>query len=132
MFGISLGEILVIFIISLLFFKPSDIFSFFSKIQDFLTKIKLEAETLKNEILLKEMKDVQEMKDEIYTDFIENEFLEFPLQKEDKINITLLFKNPIKDYMFTIMVKNKFLTDIRIYKVIIVFIGYFISNTKTN
>lgn len=86
MFGISLGEILVIFIISLLFFKPSDIFSFFSKIQDFLTKIKLEAETLKNEILLKEMKDVQEMKDEIYTDFIENEFPDFPLQKEDKIN----------------------------------------------
>ena len=86
MFGISLGEILVIFIISLLFFKPSDIFSFFGKIQDFLTKIKLEAETLKNEILLKEMKDVQEMKDEIYTDFIENEFPDFPLQKEDKIN----------------------------------------------
>ena len=86
MFGISLGEILVIFIISLLFFKPSDIFSFFGKIQDFLNKIKLEAETLKNEILLKEMKDVREMKDEIYTDFIENEFLEFPLQKEDKIN----------------------------------------------
>jgi len=86
MFGISLGEIVVIFIISLLFFKPSDIFSFFGKIQDFLTKIKLEAETLKNEILLKEMKDVQEMKDEIYTDFIENEFPDFPLQKEDKIN----------------------------------------------
>jgi Sec-independent protein translocase protein TatA len=83
MFGISLGEILVIFIISLLFFKPSDIFSFFGKIQDFLNKIKLEAETLKNEILLKEMKDIQEMKDEIYKDFIENEFPESPLQKEE-------------------------------------------------
>jgi Sec-independent protein translocase protein TatA len=86
MFGISLGELLVIFIISLLFFKPSDIFSFFGKIQDFLNKIKLEAEALKNEILLKEMKDVQEMKDEIYKDFIENEFLELSSQKEDKIN----------------------------------------------
>jgi Sec-independent protein translocase protein TatA len=89
MFGISLGEIVVIFIISLLFFKPSDIFSFFGKIQDFLTKIKLEAETLKNEILLKEMKDVQEMKDEIYKDFIENEFSEISLnskKEENKIN----------------------------------------------
>ena len=29
----------------------------------------------------------------------------------------MIFKNPIKDYSFTIMVKNKILTDIRIFKV---------------
>ena len=27
------------------------------------------------------------------------------------------FKNPIKEYSFTVMLKNKFLTDIRIFKV---------------
>jgi hypothetical protein len=29
----------------------------------------------------------------------------------------MIFKNPVKDYNFTIMVKNKNLTDIRIFKV---------------
>jgi len=29
----------------------------------------------------------------------------------------MIFKNPIKDYTFTIMVKNKSLTDIRIFRV---------------
>ena len=31
----------------------------------------------------------------------------------------MLFKNPIKDYSFQILIKNKFLTDIRIYKVVV-------------
>ena len=37
----------------------------------------------------------------------------------NKLPVSILFKQPVRDYTFTIVLKNKSLTDVRIFKVLL-------------
>ena len=83
MFGVSFSEVFIIAVISLIFFKPAQIISFFSKVWSLIERVKFEAEVIKNDILLKDISRKEtEMEYEI---FIPEEFSSEINEKEDSI-----------------------------------------------
>ena len=62
MFGIGLGEFIVILGLALVFFKPQQILLFFSKIIELFERIKEEANIIKNDVYLSQNHNKEEFK----------------------------------------------------------------------
>ena len=62
MFGIGLGEFIVILGLALVFFKPHQILLFFSKIIELFERMKEEANIIKNDVYLSQNHNKEEFK----------------------------------------------------------------------